>query len=75
MCELGQQLQENASSADRRFKSMLVDFFSRSPKNEADRVELERLGVTQREADEALNRHSRLCPACADALREISVKK
>jgi|GEM_PF-1577081 hypothetical protein len=64
LCPRGAALQQAASQADHLFKSSIVQFFSSPKKDEQQMYQLETLGACQRDADEAFQRHQRLCPVC-----------
>ncbi|MBZ5490589.1 MAG: hypothetical protein LAO76_06630 [Acidobacteriia bacterium] len=49
------------------FKARLLEFFSSAKKDDNEMQEIETLGDTHREADEAFHRHKRFCTACAEA--------
>jgi hypothetical protein len=67
LCTRGRELFNRASQADDLFKARLLDFFSSTKKDDREMKEIEVLGDTHREADEAFHRHKRFCTACAEA--------
>jgi hypothetical protein len=66
LCPRGVQIRERAAASDHVFKSTLLQYFSRSARNESDRLHLETLAAEKSDAEEALKRHKRLCLICAD---------
>ena len=64
LCPRGVELKEAASSADRTFKSSIVQFFSNPKKDDQQMHQLEALGACQRDADEAFLRHQQACRVC-----------
>jgi hypothetical protein len=70
LCAIGRGLQDKAAAYDHVFKTRLLAFFSdaHNSRNEDEMLEIERLGVHHRAADEAFNRHQQLCDACAKAM-------
>lgn len=67
LCTRGRELFARASQADELFKNRLLEFFSSRKKDDSEMKEIEVLGDTHREADEAFHRHKRFCTACAEA--------
>jgi len=49
------------------FKVRLLEFFSRAKKDDKEVKQIEFLGDSHREADEAFHRHKRFCAVCAEA--------
>ena len=70
LCPIGRGLQDKAAAYDHVFKTRLLAFFSdtHNARNEDEMLEIERLGVHHRAADEAFNRHQQLCETCAKAM-------
>jgi hypothetical protein len=70
LCPIGRGLQDKAAAYDHVFKTRLLAFFSdtHNLSNEDQMLEIERLGVHHREADEAFNRHQQFCDTCAMAM-------
>jgi hypothetical protein len=68
LCTVGVQLHEIAAAADRDFKSGLIEFFSDHKQDDEHRRRLEAMGVEQREADDAFNRHHRFCSICREVV-------
>ena len=70
LCPIGRGLQDKAAAYDHVFKTRLLAFFSdtHNSRNEDEMLEIERLGVHHRAADEAFNRHQQLCDTCAKAM-------
>ena len=66
LCKRGRELFTRASQADELFKSRLLKFFSSTKKDDDEMQQIEILGETHREADEAFHRHKRFCAACAE---------
>ena len=66
LCKRGTELFARASQADEVFKSRLLKFFSSVKKDDHEMQEIEILGETHRDADEAFHRHKRFCSACAE---------
>ena len=56
-----------ASQADELFKARLLEFFSIAKKDDHEMKQIEVLGDSHRDADEAFHRHKRFCTACAEA--------
>jgi hypothetical protein len=67
LCKRGTDLFARVSQADELFKARLLDFFSSTKKDDREMKEIEVLGDTHRDADEAFHRHKRFCTACAEA--------
>jgi hypothetical protein len=44
-----------------------LEYFATAKKDDREMKEIEVLGDTHREADEAFHRHKRFCTACAEA--------
>jgi len=66
LCTRGKELFARASEADGLFKARLLEFFSNTKKDDHEMQEIEMLGETHRDADEAFHRHKRFCAACAE---------
>ena len=49
------------------FKARLLEFFSSANKDDSEMRQIEVLGESHRDADEAFHRHKRFCTACAEA--------
>ena len=60
LCKRGIDLFARASQADELFKARLLDFFSSTKKDDREMKEIEVLGDTHRDADEAFHRHKRI---------------
>jgi hypothetical protein len=67
LCKRGRELFTRASQADELFKAQLLEFFSIAKKDDRKMKQIEILGETHRDADEAFHRHKRFCTACAEA--------
>jgi hypothetical protein len=67
LCARGRELFTSASQADELFKARLLTFFSSIKKDDYEMKQIEVLGETHRDADEAFHRHKRFCTACAEA--------
>jgi hypothetical protein len=67
LCARGRELFKKASQADELFKARLLEFFATAKKDDREMKEIEVLGDTHRDADEAFHRHKRFCTACAEA--------
>ena len=67
LCARGRELFKKASQADELFKARLLDFFASAKKDDREMKQIEVLGDTHREADEAFHRHKKFCTACAEA--------
>jgi hypothetical protein len=67
LCKRGSELFTKASQADEVFKARLLDFFSSTRKDDREMKQIEELGESHRDADEAFHRHKRFCKACAEA--------
>jgi len=67
LCARGRELFKTASQADELFKTRLLEFFATAKKDDREMKQIEALGDTHREADEAFHRHKRFCTACAEA--------
>jgi hypothetical protein len=67
LCARGRELFKKASQADELFKARLLEFFASAKKDDREMEQIEALGETHREADEAFHRHKRFCTACAEA--------
>ena len=67
LCARGRELFKKASQADELFKARLLEFFATAKKDDREMKQIEALGDTHREADEAFHRHKRFCKACAEA--------
>ncbi|HEY2364092.1 MAG TPA: hypothetical protein VGK36_23430 [Candidatus Angelobacter sp.] len=67
LCKRGTELFVRASQADELFKARLLEFFSSRKKDDCEMKQIEVLGETHRDADEAFHRHKRFCTACAEA--------
>ena len=65
MCLRGKELYSKATHADDVFKNRLLDFFASVKKDDREMKEIEVLGDSHREADEAFHRHQRMCNVCA----------
>jgi hypothetical protein len=65
MCLRGKELYSKATLADDVFKNRLLDFFASVRKDDREMKEIEVLGDSHREADEAFHRHQRVCNVCA----------
>lgn len=66
LCTRGRELFARASEADELFKARLLKFFSSVKKDDREMKQIEALGETHRDADEAFHRHKRFCTACAE---------
>jgi hypothetical protein len=66
LCPRGVQIRERAVASDHLFKSTLLHYFSESARTEHERLHLETLAAEKSDAEEALKRHKKLCPLCAD---------
>lgn len=66
LCPRGRELFSKASHADDLFKTRLLDFFSSLRKDDQEMKQIEVLGESHREADEAFHRHQRFCEVCAE---------
>lgn len=73
LCPRGVELQEVAASADQIFKTSIVRFFSTSKKDDRDMQQLEILGDLHRQADDAFQRHLKLCSVCGH-LHEVAAR-
>ena len=67
LCARGRELFKKASQADELFKARLLEFFGSAKKDDREMKQIEVLGDTHRDADEAFHRHKRFCTACAEA--------
>lgn len=67
LCTRGRELFTRASQADELFKARLLEFFSSRRKDDSEMKQIESLGESHRDADEAFHRHKRFCTACAEA--------
>jgi hypothetical protein len=67
LCKRGRELFSKASQADDVFKARLLEFFSRAKKDDQEVKQIEALGESHREADEAFHRHKRFCAVCVEA--------
>jgi len=67
LCKRGRDLFTRASQADEVFKARLLEFFSSTKKDDREMKQIEVLGETHRDADEAFHRHKRFCTVCAEA--------
>jgi hypothetical protein len=67
LCARGRELFKKASQADELFKAWLLEFFASAKKDDHEMKQIEVLGDTHRDADEAFHRHKRFCTACAEA--------
>ena len=67
LCTRGRELFTKASQADELFKARLLEFFSTRKKDDNEMKQIEALGDSHRDADEAFHRHKRFCTACAEA--------
>jgi hypothetical protein len=67
LCTHGRELFTRAFQADELFKSRLLEFFASREKDDREMKQIEILGETHREADEAFHRHKRFCTTCAEA--------
>lgn len=56
-----------ATQADELFKTRLVQFFSKSSRDDQEMMQIETLGAQHRDADEAFQRHKRFCDICAES--------
>ena len=66
LCLRGKELYSKASLADDAFKARLLQFFASAKKDDQEMKQIEILGASHREADEAFHRHKRFCPVCAE---------
>lgn len=66
LCTRGKELFTKASQADELFKARLLEFFATAKKDDREMKEIEVLGDTHRDADEAFHRHKRFCAVCAE---------
>jgi hypothetical protein len=66
LCTRGKELFTRASQADELFKARLLEFFATAKKDDHEMKEIEVLGDTHRDADEAFHRHKRFCTVCAE---------
>ena len=66
LCLRGRELFSKASLADDVFKARLLEFFASAKKNDQEMKQIETLGASDREADEAFHRHKRFCAVCAE---------
>ena len=66
LCTRGKELFTKASQADELFKARLLEFFATANKDDREMKEIEVLGDTHRDADEAFHRHKRFCSVCAE---------
>jgi len=66
LCTRGKELFTKASQADEVFKARLLEFFAAAKKDDREMKEIEVLGDTHRDADEAFHRHKRFCTVCAE---------
>jgi hypothetical protein len=66
LCTRGRELFARASQADDLFKARLLEFFSSAKKDDREMKQIEALGESHREADEAFHRHKRFCADCAE---------
>lgn len=66
LCKRGRDLFTRASHADEVFKARLLEFFSSVKKDDREMKEIEVLGDTHRDADEAFHRHKKFCSACSE---------
>jgi hypothetical protein len=67
LCKRGTELFARASQADELFKGRLLEFFASAKKDDREMKQIEVLGETHRDADEAFHRHKKFCTACAEA--------
>jgi len=67
LCSRGAELFAIATQADEAFKTRLVQFFSKSNRDDQEMMQIEILGAQHREADEAFQRHKRFCDICAES--------
>lgn len=67
LCKRGRELFAKASHADEMFKARLLEFFSCTKKDDREMKQIEELGESHRDADEAFHRHKRFCTVCAEA--------
>ncbi|HEY1527504.1 MAG TPA: hypothetical protein VGH51_14825 [Candidatus Angelobacter sp.] len=67
LCMRGRELFTRASQADELFKARLLEFFASAKKDDREMKQIEALGETHRDADEAFHRHKRFCAVCAEA--------
>lgn len=67
LCKRGMELFTKASHADEAFKARLLEFFSSTRKDDREMKQIETLGESHRDADEAFHRHKRFCTVCAEA--------
>jgi hypothetical protein len=56
LCVRGRELFKKASQADELFKARLLEFFSSTKKDDREMKQIEVLGETHRDADEAFHR-------------------
>jgi hypothetical protein len=66
LCARGRELFLRASRADDLFKARLLQFFASVRKDDQEMKQIETLGESHREADEAFHRHKRFCSVCAE---------
>ena len=66
LCTRGKELFTKVSQADELFKARLLEFFATAKKDDREMKEIEVLGDTHRDADEAFHRHKRFCTVCAE---------
>ncbi|HEY2394296.1 MAG TPA: hypothetical protein VGK22_24210 [Candidatus Angelobacter sp.] len=66
LCLRGRELYSKASLADDVFKTRLLQFFASTKKDDQEMKQIEILGASHREADEAFHRHKRFCQICAE---------
>jgi hypothetical protein len=67
LCKHGKELFTRAFQADELFKARLLELFAGREKDNREMKQIEILGETHREADEAFHRHKRFCTTCAEA--------
>jgi hypothetical protein len=66
LCARGRELFKKALQADELFKARLLELFAAAKKDDREMKEIEVLGETHRDADEAFLRHKRFCRDCAE---------
>jgi hypothetical protein len=66
LCLRGRELYSKASLADDVFKARLLQFFASTKKDDQEMKQIEILGASHREADEAFHRHKRFCQICSE---------
>ena len=66
LCPRGSELYAKAPRADDLFKTRLLEFFSLRKKDDREMKQIQELGESHREADEAFHRHKKFCATCAE---------